>query len=181
MVITIQGERQIKCQLSDFSLYVDSAREGSGDVSIKTATELPIKNAPGSIIQGPGEYEMAGVKIRGISLPKESTAKFLRTAYIAHMDEINLCFLGELKSKPDDSVLDKLGEVDILFVGAGANATEAKKIEEIIKTIEPKLIVSLGNPKYLADELGLKPEKSDKLTIKKKDLSEATLKIIWLT
>lgn len=187
MIITVSGSKGIKCQVSDFSLVVDpdqGGKQGSkADIVLRTRTEAPIvdfnSNASSEIV-GAGEYEISGTRVTGIQIPKESNNKEIRTAYIVKMDEINLAFLGDLKTDLSEDALDKLGEVDILFVPSPSEGFDGKKIASLIKQIEPRVIIPARSEdgEKLAKELGQKAEKQEKLVIKKKELSEMNSKFM---
>ncbi len=182
MIITVSGTKGIKCQVSDFSLVVDPEKGSKADVVLKTKTEAPIPENEGSEIVGAGEYEISGTKVIGIQLDRESTAKEIRTIYIVSMDEIRLCFLGDLRSDLTEEALDKLGEVDILFIPSPSKEYEGKNIANLIKQIEPRVIIpsSDKDAERLAKDLGQKPEKMEKLVIKKKELLEMNSKLILI-
>ena len=103
MIIIVSGTKGIKCQVSDFSLVVDSEKGSKADVVLRTTTLAPIPEFSYSLggafseIIGAGEYEIAGTKVTGIQLHVESTAKEIKTIYVVSMDEIRLCFLGNLR------------------------------------------------------------------------------------
>lgn len=183
MIITVSGTKGIKCQVSDFSLVVDPEKGSKADVVLKTRTEAPIAENEGSEIIGAGEYEVGGTKIIGIQIDKESTAKEIRTIYTVSMDEIRLCFLGDLKTDLTEEALDKLGEVDILFVPSASEDYDGKKLAALIKQIEPRVIIpsSDKDADKLAKDLGQKPEKMEKLVIKKKELMEMNSKLILIS
>lgn len=184
MVIKAIPAGGISCQLSDFNLLIDPCSQVKGSLILKTKTEFPIKIsfADAGIIQGAGEYEISGVKVRGIGLENETTAEVLRTIYAVEMDNLRLCFLGTLNSELSEDVIEKLGEVDVLFIPIGKNYIDAKKGREIIKQIEPKAVIpTTPDIKTLAEELGQKPEFQEKWAVKKKDLEgEGAAKLIWI-
>lgn len=171
----------MNCQFSDIVLLVDPASQMKGDIILKTKAEFPLKPYSSEVINGPGEYEISGIKIRGVNIDKETAPDFLRTAYLVEMDGMRLCFLGALNSELSEDVIDKLGEVDILFVPTGKNCIDVKGANALIKQIEPKIVIPT-NPdiKDLAEEIGQKPEFQEKLAIKRKDLIENTTKLIWM-
>lgn len=183
MIITVSGAKGIKCQVSDFSLVVDPEKGSKADIVLRTKIEAPIAdfnaNSSGEIV-GAGEYEISGTRVTGIQLGKESDNKEIRTAYVVKMDEINLAFLGDLKADLSEDALDKLGEVDILFIPSPSKDFDGKKISALIKQIEPRVIIPSHSDdgEKLAKELGQKPEKMEKLVIKKKELAEMNSKMI---
>ena len=184
MIITVSANKGIKCQVSDFSLVVDPEKGSKADVVLRTITEAPVPEGEYSEIVGAGEYEISGTKVNGVQLGKESSAKQIRTAYVANMDEIRLCFLGShLSSDLTEEVLDAVGEADIVFAPEPTKDYDAKKIASLIKQIEPHLIIPITEKATaeLAKELGQKPEKMEKLVIKKKELEEMNSKLIAIS
>lgn len=180
MVITVSESKGIRCQQGDLVLSVDPEKNLSAGVVLRTVTELPFETVPQNIVIGPGEYEISGIRIIGSGLDKESTAKEIRTAYAATMDETKLGFLGTLNAEIGDETLEKLGEIDILFVGIGKDF-DAKKAVQIVRQIEPKVIIPLSHHKEFASELGQKPEKEEKWVGKRKDIETFNSKLIWLS
>ena len=84
------------------------------------------------LISGPGEYEIQGVFIEGISfLRKDREDAIYRIVF----EEINLGFLGRGTRSLDDQQVEKMGLIDLLFVPI------TEKAEEIINSIEPKIII----------------------------------------
>ncbi len=60
------------------------------------------------------------------------------------MDGIKFCHLGDLGHELDDSAVNKIGSVDILFIPVGGNFTiDDKKAWIIIKKIRPKIIIPM--------------------------------------
>ncbi|HEY4496594.1 MAG TPA: MBL fold metallo-hydrolase [Candidatus Paceibacterota bacterium] len=182
MIINVSEKKGIKCQIGDLAVLVDPEKKASSTVVLFTKTNWPAEWTEGDIINGQGEYEASGVRIKGILLEKESSSKLMKTAYIVVMDDIKMCFLGEVSNDLDDVVLDKIGEVDILFMAIGKPSIDVKKAVAIIKQIEPKMIIptNMSHIKDLASELGQKTIKEDKLVIKKKDIETVNSKLIWI-
>jgi len=154
-------------------------------------------NGNSFLIEGSGEYEIKEIFVQGISafhddsLGKERGSS---TIFTIEAEDLRLCHLGDLGQKELTSEqLEKIGEVDILMIPVGGTYTiSAKEAVKIMSQIEPKIIIpmhySLPKLKYKlegADKLlkimGIKKiESLNKLTIKKKDLSEEEAKIILL-
>lgn len=190
MIITASANKGIKCQVSDFSLVVDSDQGGKqsskADIVLKTSTEAPMPEGAGEAggeIIGAGEYEIGGTKVIGIQLPKESTPKEIRTAYSVSMDEIKLCFLGNyIHNDLNEDALDSFGEVDILFLPNPTKDYDGKKIAGLVKQIEPRVMIAVNgkDADQLVKDLGQKPEKMEKFVTKKKELIEMNSKLILL-
>lgn len=151
-----------------------------------------------AFIEGPGEYEIADVFIKGITTyhdNKGGTERGKNTIYKIEMDGINLAHLGDLGHKLSDEQTDLLGDVDILFVPVGGVYTiDAKVAGEVIAQVEPHIAIPmhykedrinqdtfgmLGGLKEFFAEMGKEVKILPKLTISK-DKIPAELDIIAL-
>lgn len=176
-----------KCQVGDFVMLVDVPPKAlvKANLILKTKTDLPI-GFPLSpeVVAGSGEYEIGGVRVRGISLENEANGQTIRTIYAVELEGIKLVFLGELQDEPNEEALGKLGKADILFLSADSGKLKAKQLTSLIKQIDPKIIIPTGDKttKLLAEELGQKVKIEEKLVIKKKDLVKEQIanKLVWL-
>lgn len=131
---------------------------------------------PPFVVDGAGEYEVAGIYIKGISTP---------TIYIVSFEDIILCHLGgfiEKNLRPE--IKEEIGEVDVLFVPIDED--DGQKAAQFISQIEPKIAIPMNykeaDLKHFLKEFGnnsIKPE--EKLTIKKKDLSEEKTQVVVLS
>jgi L-ascorbate metabolism protein UlaG (beta-lactamase superfamily) len=135
-------------------------------------------------ITGPGEYERAGVTVQGFltkseyGLPKgESVAT--NTMYAVDLEDMNLVFLGALSdAKLPAEAREAIDEIDILFVPVGGDGVlSPKAAHDLAVSLEPRIIIpmhwsGMGEGKALETflkEEGGSVEKTEKLTIKKKD------------
>jgi len=173
MVINYCGENCFKIQSGKLSVIIDPVPRFKGDIVLKTAISHLPPLATGNEIAGPGEYEMQGVEITGWSAGDKKN----QTVYLVKMEGINLCFLGTASENLAPNLLEKLGEVDILFVSTAVNS-------KTIKQIQSKIIIpSYEKPdalKTFLKNLEQKPSPQEKLTIKKKGLPDKT-KVYVLT
>lgn len=153
-------------------------------------------NQDAFVIRSPGEYEKRGVAVYGILSyhdKSEGKERGLNTIYVVKVEDITLCHLGDLgQSKLTDEQVESVGDVDILMIPVGGTYTiDAKEAVEIISQIEPKIIIPMhyklpesksdivGVDKFIK-ELGLAPEKVDKLKIVKKNLPVEEIKLFIL-
>lgn len=175
VIINWYGGGCYKISASDADIVVDpSSSNGAGgrlkgDLVIKTRATLPLDfgKIEENEITTPGEYEVSGVKIRGVALPSDGNppAGGLKTAYRLVVDGINIAFLGDVDAELGEKALDVLGDIDILFVPSNKNSGK------LIKSIDPSIAIpGWGDPKIVMAETGQKPEAAEKLVIKKKDL-----------
>ena len=195
MIISFYGEGCFKIQSGELVILTDPPAKESGldaprfkfDLLLKTLSVFPPETKNHYELNGPGEYNFKigdkEIDIEGLFLKKESTDKFIKTIYLVQLEEIKLCFLGHLSEELPPEIIEKLEQVDILFIPAGGKPfIDQKKAINLIKQIEPSIVIpsfyKLANLKRPADDLKkfLKEFNHDatseeKLSIKKKDLS----------
>jgi len=105
-----------------------------------------VENSP-KILSRPGEYEVGGVFITGISTfhdEERGKNRGKNTSYLIEMDDIRLCHLGDLGHVPSPRQIEDLGSIDVLFVPVGGVSTiDAKIAAEIVRLINPKIIIPM--------------------------------------
>ena len=152
-----------------------------------------VKGEP-MVINGPGEFETRGVFITGVwSFADDKGGKQLgrNTIYLYHLDDLMVCHLGALAHTLSPQQLEALGDVDVLLVPVGGNASlNAGKASEVISQLEPKIVIpmhySTGRESLQMDsldkftkEMGLKEwTPQDKFSAKANDLGETTQVVI---
>ncbi|MFA5888985.1 MAG: MBL fold metallo-hydrolase [Candidatus Paceibacterota bacterium] len=144
------------------------------------------------LINGPGEYEVSGVFIKGfLSKSTYGGEERINTIYTINLEGINLCFLGALSQKDlSAETKEAIDGIDILFVPIGGDGVlDPASGHKLAVQFEPKIIIpshygdvgvanSLKSFLKEAGEEGVKPV--DKLTIKKKDLEGKEGEVIIL-
>lgn len=113
-----------------------------------------IKSDP-YILSTPGEYEIGGVFVTGISLHYVSDVENrYNVGYLLNYDGLTVFHAGDLAFVPDQSVVEGLGEVNVLLVpiGGGKSLTAAQA-SDVVSLIEPSYIVPMhyGIPGLKAD------------------------------
>src|SRR3989344_354927 len=212
MIITYQGVQNFKVQFGDTVLAFDPVSKNSkhkassfgADIALVSLNHPDMNGIEQAsrgekeafVIQGPGEYEVQGVFIKGlpsVSLyPSTGSGQVggeekTNTIYTVNLENINLCFLGALgDAKIPNVTKESIDGVDILFVPIGGNgALDASEAYKFAVSLEPSIIIPMN---YSAESLksflkegsaeALKP--LDKLTIKKKDLEGKEGEVIVL-
>jgi len=142
------------------------------------------------LIDDPGEYDIKGVTVSGIPL-KQGDGYI--TVYLIESEGIRLLNLTHIKDfnmKEDE--LEDLGEIDILILPVGeGNVLDAARASKVVNEVEPKIVIpshykipglSLDADKLekFVKEMGGKVETMDKLTIKKKELINESVRAITL-
>lgn len=142
------------------------------------------------VIEGPGEFEIAGASIVGVATfrGKEKTPESGRNvAYVIELEDIRIGHLGGIGHVPTSDQLEQLASVDILLVPVGGGESlDAPPAAETVSLIEPKIVIPM-NYKTDADkanldpvdrflkEMGAKgPEHHAKVTVTRSTLPEET-------
>ena len=212
MVITWYGLSCFKISSGDLTLVTDPFSKAVGLVPPRMQTDLVvISNIQNSaynnqdslrgeetfVVDGPGEFDIKGLYIHGISASGEAKGKLngfdYTTIYAIDFEGIALGFLGSLKQKDlTERQLDDLGEVDILFVPVGGEVVcDAEEAVRIVNQIEPRVVIPmhyaqkglklpLDKIDLFLKEIGAKSSPQDRLTIKKSELSTLESHVVLL-
>jgi len=169
MIITSHGDGYFKIQSGGIAIVVDPLdNRVKADAVLKTKTPLPLPSARPSIptMSGPGEYEFKEIEINGFPVNANTGGKELETIYKIKAEEMSLVFLGNPIKLPETEIIEKIGDVDIIF----APPESAK----LVKQLESKIIVAsyFKNSNSAEKEFDQKISVQEKLTIKKKDVGD---------
>ena len=140
------------------------------------------------VIEGPGEYEIKGVAVRGFGAPSSyGGKKSINTIYSLTLEGMNLCFLGALAepSLPHDAT-QELDDIDVLFLPIGDEGVlDYDDAYKLAVQLEPKAVVPMHytpeSLKKFLKEAGEEVKPQEKLTVKKKDLEGKEGEIIVLS
>jgi len=137
------------------------------------------------VISGPGEYEKDGITVQGFLTKSEyglakGQERAVNTMYAVKLEGMTLVHLGALADTnlPADAK-EAIDEIDVLFVPVGGDGVlDPADASKLGTMLEPKIVIpmhwsGMGEAKSLdafLKEEGEESEKTDKLTIKKKDL-----------
>ncbi|MEK7099141.1 MAG: MBL fold metallo-hydrolase [Patescibacteria group bacterium] len=202
MVITWYGQACFKIQSGDLVVAIDPFSKDIGltpprfkaDVALVTHGHFDHNNIASLagepfVITGPGEFEVKGITVRGISTYHDKVLgkeRGMNTIYRIEMEGISLLHMGDFgEEKVREETLEEIGDVDVLMVPVGGTytitGTEAAKIT---KQIEPAFVIPMhyklsgvkanleSAEQFLKDMGASKTEIMEKLTIKKKDIPE---------
>jgi len=101
-----------------------------------------VKGEP-RILRGPGEYEIGGVFITGIAMHNAETG-MENVGYLFDYDGINVLHLGDLDHVPDQSVVQELGQVNVLLIPVGGGrGLRAAQAAEVVSVIEPYFVIPM--------------------------------------
>ncbi|OGO15423.1 MAG: hypothetical protein A2Z14_05100 [Chloroflexi bacterium RBG_16_48_8] len=100
------------------------------------------------VITGPGEYEIGGVFITGLSIMQMKASKQdgsqPNTMYVIDFDNLRVVHLGNLSYVPSQAQIENLGAVEIALVPVGGNGVlTPSEASEVISLIEPSIVVPM--------------------------------------
>ena len=144
---------------------IESKNQDEIIISTKTTT-IKFNIADGVIdanlsvgkIQGPGEFEVGDIAIRGIATASQ------KTVYVAEIGGIHIGIIGGIEENLDDIVAD-------------IHCTSSVRA---IREIEPKLIIAMGNVDGMVADLKLTARSEKKLKVKNLDSLPATKEVVVL-
>jgi L-ascorbate metabolism protein UlaG (beta-lactamase superfamily) len=150
------------------------------------------------VIDGPGEYEMKGVFVEGISSyhdDKQGAERGSNIIFRIEIEDLSITHLGDLGHELDNKQLESLEGTDILLIPIGGTYTiDAQKAVNVINQIEPRIVIpmhydvpglKLGKPLANLDAflkaIAVKPRYEEKLKIVKKELPQEDMEVIVLS
>jgi len=187
MVINYFGNGCFRLQSGETSILLDSDNNRlKADVSLKTLAPTDTIDEVGDegvSISFPGEFEIKGIEINGYQIEKESTDKFLKTAYVVEWEEMKFVFLGHLSQPVDATLTEEFSEPDILFLPIGGDHyLEPDVAAKIAKQLEARIVIPsfYKSPAEFLKAFGKKGEEMDKLVFKKKDIETDKGRVVVL-
>lgn len=160
MDIEFKGANCITLSSKAGTLVVDPKLSAVGlkDVTAKvnvvlaTQADFAVKPEGALLIDGPGEYEVGGVSVKGIPAQRHIDTPGdgqKATMYRIDSTEASIGIVGHV-AKLSDAQLEALGVLDILIVPIGGNGytLDAHAAIQLIRQIDPKMVI----PTHYADK-----------------------------
>jgi L-ascorbate metabolism protein UlaG (beta-lactamase superfamily) len=211
MVITHHGGQCFKVTFGDLTLVFDPISKKGTLPGVRFGADIALvsRNHPDMngiaevaygekepfAITGPGEYEYKGVTVQGFLTKStygiKGADEAMNTVYSVKLEGMTIVHLGAL-SEPalPPEAKEGIDEIDVLFIPVGGEGVlDAGAAAKLATMLEPRIIVpmhwsGMGEAKaleaYLKEEGG-GSEKTDKLTLKKKDALDKDGDIIVIT
>lgn len=202
MVISYAGGECFKVSQGELTLAFNPPAKGSALASAKFGADIAlvsldhadfngVENAAFGerqpfVIEGPGEYEIKDVAVRGFGAPAEYGGRpTINTVYSVSLEGMNLCFLGALNSAElPQAAKQELDDIDILFLPVETLGHAAAY--KLAVSLEPKVVIpmhySAGSLKAFLKEAGAEGAKSEeRLTVKRKDLEGKEAEVVVLS
>ena len=101
-----------------------------------------------SHVTGPGEYEIGGVFVTGLSMVQKKGDKQdgsePNTLYVFDFEGLTVAHLGSLSYVPSQAQIENLGQVQIALVPVGGGkAMTPSQASEVISLIEPSIVIPM--------------------------------------
>lgn len=105
-----------------------------------------IANSPKQI-KGPGEYEIGNIFITGLACYHDNEKGETRgknTIYLLETEGLTLCHLGDLGHPLTASLVEELGNCDVLFLPVGEVSTISVDVAvEIVRQLTPHIVIPM--------------------------------------
>jgi L-ascorbate metabolism protein UlaG (beta-lactamase superfamily) len=146
------------------------------------------------VIDHPGEFEVKGIFIQGISVSENSgrgkaqkemeTHKHVATrpaddhpvtVFTFDVEDMRLAHLGGLPTRPTGEAIERLNGVDVLFIPVGGAGTlDADAAAAVVNDIEPRMVI----PIHFASDGGTVDPKLASVSAFLKEMGASTVKPI---
>jgi L-ascorbate metabolism protein UlaG (beta-lactamase superfamily) len=95
----------------------------------------------------PGEYEMGGFFITGVSTFHDNENGEIRgknTVFLLEIGNVMVCHLGDLGHRLTPQLLEEIGPVDVLFLPVGEGSTFSVNLAvETVRAMEPRIVIPM--------------------------------------
>lgn len=128
----------------------------TGQIELVTDNNFAVEGDQKILINGPGEYEVSGVSIKGIPAKRHIDETDQKVSiYQLEIAGQKIAILGHISGLLDESQLESIGVIDILTIPIGDNGytLDAHEAAKIVGQIDPRIVI----PTHYADK-GLKYE-----------------------
>ena len=152
----------------DLGLNLPRVRADIVTVSHNADDHNYVKGVKGDfkVFAGPGEYEVSGVFVTGLSLTERKAGKSGKgarangrnTVFLFEFEDLTVCHLGDLNIVPTQAMLEEaLSGVDVLLIPVGgAESLNAAQAAEVVSLIEPAVVIPM-HYKWKGADLKLDP------------------------
>ncbi|MCA9369573.1 MAG: MBL fold metallo-hydrolase [Pseudomonadales bacterium] len=146
-VVTDPYDSSIGLSLPGLSAdIVTSSHDHADHNAVERIGNTTRRDAP-FIIKKPGEYEVGGISVFGISVYHDDVKGAERgtnTIYTIFIDDVRICHLGDLGHELSAQQLDAIGRVDVLLCPVGGVYTiDPQTAVKVIHSLEPGIVIPM--------------------------------------
>ena len=99
------------------------------------------------IIRSEGEFEVCGIKIKGVSAFHDEVKGEKRGSiiiYVFEIDGLKICHLSDLGHLLSKAQIEEIGKVDVLLTPVGGTFTiDAEGAVAVVEQLSPKLVIPM--------------------------------------
>jgi L-ascorbate metabolism protein UlaG (beta-lactamase superfamily) len=99
------------------------------------------------IVNTPGEHDVNGVNIKGISTfhdDEHGAKRGKNIVFVINADNIRVCHAGDLGHILTDDMLKEIGDIDVLMIPVGGYYTiDDRQAVKVIEQLKPKLTIAM--------------------------------------
>jgi L-ascorbate metabolism protein UlaG (beta-lactamase superfamily) len=114
-------------------------------ILVTQPTLMPDSTEKVFVVDGPGEYEFEDYAVKGIPAQSHTAASGDKSAtmYVVSSNDVRVLVLGHVDPKLSEEQLESIGIVDVVIVPVGGTGytLDAHEAANVIRAIEPKLVV----------------------------------------
>lgn len=159
MEITWLGHSCFRLRSNEIIVVTDPFPESLGiTLDTRPATVVTVSNSHPNhsnwegvsgdprVFTAPGEYEYAGITVRGVMTPlSEGTKQEQRNvAYSMEIEGVNICHLGDITEPLTTRNIDELSPVDVLLIPTGGGCTLAvDRLLQTMRDLDPKIVIPM--------------------------------------
>jgi len=205
MIITRHGDFYLKFSFADKTISINPPAKSSKKFSTKFSADIVISSLAHEdfngveqaeyagkkpfFIKGAGEYEISDIFIKGFSLlSKFKGEEKMISSYTVLLDNIHIAIFGPISSGENFSneAFEEFSNCEVFILPIGGGDTfSPKDAYKFVKQFSPSIIIPVFYDKKedleeLSKEFSTELQKTDKLTLKAKDISEEKIEIFDL-
>jgi L-ascorbate metabolism protein UlaG (beta-lactamase superfamily) len=159
--------------------------------SKRSSTRREAPQGVAKVLEGPGEYEIGGMSVRGVATPADSpeVSHEINTAYVIDADGVMVCSAGAIGSTPDAVAMQQVGKVNVLLLDPEASPMSGDELAATMRNFEPSVVApsgfdaDTGKPGQLQaellKELGVKQiEPQPRVTVSRSAIPEERVTVV---
>lgn len=146
------------------------------------------------VIDKPGSYNVGNFHVKGVPVKHDDKGGSLRgdnTVFVFELDGIKFCHTGDLGHTFTEEQIEKIGEINVLFVPVGGVYTvDAESATIVTEQLKPNIVVpmhyklpgltvGIGSLEPFLESKKVKKAGSNTVTITKNDLPEETEVLVF--
>lgn len=120
-------------------------------IYLATQKEFAPKDPSGMVFDGPGDYEVRGVSIKGVAAPRMIDHNDDKKSTIFHIiaEGLSVVVLGHVRTPLSEEELEAIGVTDIAIIPVGGNGytLDSHQATSVVAQLEPKVVI----PTHYAD------------------------------